>query len=97
MPADASDRVTAWRADNGDIAWTTESLLNRRLSGALAVGPLVVLGDGEGFVHFLSTATGEVQLRLPTDGSPVVGTPVVEGQTLLVTTRDGGLFAFRPN
>jgi outer membrane protein assembly factor BamB len=95
--ADASDRVTAWRADNGDIAWTTESLLNRRLSGALAVGPLVVLGDGEGFVHFLSTATGEVQLRLPTDGSPVVGTPVVEGQTLLVTTRDGGLFAFRPN
>jgi hypothetical protein len=24
-------------------------------------------------VHFLSTATGEQQLRLPTDGSPIVG------------------------
>ena len=95
--ADASDRITAWRADNGDIAWTTESMLNRQLSGALAVGPLVVFGDGQGLVHFLAAASGEAQLRLPTDGSAVVGTPILEGQTLVVTTRDGGLFAFRPN
>lgn len=94
--ADASDRITAWRADSGDIVWTTEAMLHRGLSGALAVGPVVVFGDSEGLVHFLSTASGEPQLRLPTDGSAVVGTPVLEGQTLLVTTRDGGLFAFRP-
>jgi outer membrane protein assembly factor BamB len=67
------------------------------LSGALAVGPVVLFGDVEGFVHFLAAATGEQQLRLPTDGSPVVGTPVISGNTVLVTTRDGGLFAFRPN
>jgi hypothetical protein len=27
----------------------------------------------------------------------VVGTPVLAGNTMLVATRDGGLFAFRPN
>jgi outer membrane protein assembly factor BamB len=95
--ADASDRITAWQADSGDVAWTNEKLLYRGLSGALAVGPSVVFGDSEGFVHFLATATGEQQLRLPTDGKPVIGTPVLAGTTLVVTTQSGGVYAFRPN
>ncbi len=94
--ADASDRISAWRAATGDVVWTSERLLNRGLSGALAVGPLVVFGDFEGQVHFLSTSTGELQLRLPTDGSPIVGPPLLAGGTLLVSTQSGGLFAFRP-
>lgn len=94
--ADASDRITAWRADSGDVAWTSEKLLYRGLSGALAVGPVVVFGDAEGYVHFLSTTDGATQLRLRTDSSGVVGTPVLSGRTLLVTTRRGGLYAFRP-
>jgi outer membrane assembly lipoprotein YfgL len=94
--ADASDRITAWQAGSSDVAWTSEKLLYRGLSGALAAGPTVVFGDSQGWVHFLSAATGELQLRLPTDGKPVVGTPVLSGTTLLVTTQDGGLFAFRP-
>ena len=95
--ADASDRITAWRTANGDVAWTSEKFLYRGLSGAAAVGPVVAFGDSEGVVHFLSTATGEPQLRLRTDGTPVVGTPALSGTTLLVVTASGGLFAFRPN
>jgi outer membrane assembly lipoprotein YfgL len=95
--ADATDRITAWKAASGDQAWQSEKFLHRGLAGALALGPVVVFGDSEGYVHFLSVETGETQLRLPTDGSPVVGTPVLAGQTLLVTTRNGGLFAFRPS
>ncbi|MBX3637617.1 MAG: outer membrane protein assembly factor BamB [Rubrivivax sp.] len=95
--ADASDRITAWRAATGDVVWNNEQLLYRGLGGALIVGPVVVFGDSEGWVHFLNAATGEQQLRLPTSGGPVVGTPALSGQTLLVTTRGGGLFAFRPN
>ena len=95
--ADASDRISAWRADTGDVVWQSEKLLYRGLSGGVAVGPVVVFGDSEGFVHFLDAATGEQQLRLPTDGKAVVGTPVLAGGTLLVTTQAGGLFAFRPN
>ncbi len=95
--ADASDRITAWRTDNGDVAWTSEKLLYRGLSGAAIVGPVVVFGDSEGVVHFLSSATGEPQLRLRTDGSAVIGTPVLSEATLLVVTAGGGLFAFRPD
>jgi len=94
--ADASDRLTAWRASNGDVAWTSEKYLHRGLSGALALGPSVVFGDSDGVVHFLATVSGEVQLRLPTDSSGVIGTPALSGTTLLVTTRKGGLYAFRP-
>ena len=93
---DASDRISAWRASNGDVAWTSEKYLHRGLSGAQVFGPAVVFGDSEGFVHFLAASSGELQLRLPTDGSAVLGTPALSGNTLLVTTSKGGLFAFRP-
>ena len=94
--ADASDRITAWRADNGDTAWTFEKLLYRGLSGFTVVGPVAVFGDADGWVHFHKLLDGEPQLRLSTDGSAVVGAPAVSGNTVLVVTRKGGLFAFRP-
>ena len=95
--ADASDRITAWSAANGDLQWTNERLLHRGLSGALAVGPSIVFGDSEGQVHFLDASDGKLQLRLATDGKPVVGTPALLDTTLLVATKAGGLFALRPN
>ena len=97
VAADASDRITAWRTASGDAAWSLEKLLYRSLSSPAIVNKMVVFGDVEGYVHWLSTADGTIKLRLPTDGSPVVGKPVLIGTTLLVTTRNGGLFAFRPD
>jgi outer membrane assembly lipoprotein YfgL len=94
--ADASDRVAAWRSAGGDAAWSVETLMYRGLSAPLAVGPTVVFGDAEGFVHWLSRDKGELQLRLPTDGSAVVVAPTLSGTTMLVVTKNGGLFAFRP-
>lgn len=94
--ADGSDRVSAWRAATGDLAWTSEKLLYRGLSAPVSVGRTVVFGDAEGQLHFLSREDGKTLLRLATDGSAVVGQPVLAGTTLLVVTRKGGLFAFRP-
>jgi outer membrane protein assembly factor BamB len=94
---DASDRLTAWNAETGDVLWTNERLLYRGLGGGLAVGPTVLFADAEGLVHFLSAADGKLQLRLSTDGKSAVGTPALSGTTVLVATRGGGLYAFRPN
>ena len=94
--ADASDRITAWRAANGDLAWTSESLRYRGLAAPLLVGRTVIFGDAEGQVHFLDRADGKTLLRLATDGSPVVGVPARTGNTILIVTRNGGLHAFRP-
>lgn len=96
VAADASDRITAWKRPNGDLAWTSETFVHRGLSGMRVAGRSVVAGDAQGIVHFLDRDTGESVLRLSTDGSPVVGVPAVLGNTLLVATRSGGLYAFRP-
>lgn len=96
VAADASDRISAWRTSNGEAAWTNEKLMYRELGAPLIIGPTVVFGDAEGTVHWLSRDKGEAVLRLPTDGSRAVGAPVVSGTTMLVVTRNGGLYAFRP-
>jgi len=93
---DATDRLSAWKMASGDLAWTHERLLYRSLSAPLSAGKTVVYGDVEGQVHFLSREDGKTLLRLPTDGSPIVAQPVLSGITMLVVTRNGGLFAFRP-
>ena len=94
--ADATDRITAWKTASGDVAWQSEKLLYRGLGAPLALPKAVVFGDSEGIVHFLSRDKGETLLRLTTDGSPVTAAPVVSGGTMLVVTRNGGLYAFRP-
>jgi outer membrane assembly lipoprotein YfgL len=94
--ADASDRIVAWKADNGETVWSSERMLLRGLSAPASIGPAVAFGDFEGYVHFLDRKDGQPLLRLATDGSAVVGKPALSGTTLLVVTRNGGLFAFRP-
>lgn len=93
---DASDRITARKRASGESAWTTELLLNRGLSAPVALGTTVVFGDFEGQLHFLSQDAGKPLLRLPTDGARIAVAPVVSDSTLLVVTRNGGAFAFRP-
>ena len=94
--ADANGRLTAWRTPSGDVAWTDSSLLYREPGGVLLAGAVAVVGDLEGQVHFVARESGRALLRLPTDGTPVVGAPVLAGQTIVVATRGGGLFGFRP-
>lgn len=94
--ADAADRITAWKADTGEVAWTTDAYLHRQLTTPFSLGPVLVFGDFEGQLHFLSADHGVAQLILPTDGAPMAAAPVVSGTTVLIVTRDGGLFALRP-
>jgi outer membrane protein assembly factor BamB len=89
--ADATDRVTAWRAASGDTAWTHERLLHRGLSGFALTPKAVVVGDVEGYLHFFDRATGATLQRIATDGSPVIGTPRLVGRTLVVVNRSGAV------
>ena len=94
--ADASDRLTAWRTKSGDVAWTSETLMFRSLGAPAVIGSSVVVGDSSGTVHWLSREKGEAQARVNTDGSAISVPPVVVGGLLIVVTRSGGVFAFRP-
>ena len=83
-------------AESGERAWVTDKLQYRGLSAPLALGRSVVVGDNTGLVHMLSREDGSPLNRLSTDGSPIVAAPVVAGNTLVVVTRNGGIYGFVP-
>ncbi|MBA2963194.1 outer membrane protein assembly factor BamB [Ramlibacter sp. MAH-25] len=93
---ESDGRVVAWRRDNGERAWTTDKLLHRGTGTPLLVGNSVAVGDSTGLLHVLSREDGKLLTRLTTDGSPVVAPPVIAGSTLVVVTRNGGVYGFVP-
>lgn len=93
---ESDGRVIAWRRSDGERLWTSERLRFRNLSGPILVGRSIVIGDESGTLHFLSRQDGAPLNRIPTDGSPIVSTPVLAGQTLIVVTQRGGIFGFKP-
>lgn len=89
-------KLTAWRRADGQTAWSTDRLLYRTLSAPLVVGRSVVVGDSNGNLHMLSREDGAALNRLPTDGSAIIGGPVLAGDALVAVTKSGGVFGFRP-
>jgi outer membrane protein assembly factor BamB len=89
-------KVVAWRRTDGERVWTSERLLYRYLSAPLVVGRSVVIGDTTGLVHLLSREDGSPLTRLNTDSSGVSAGPVLSGNTLVVITRNGGVYGFAP-
>lgn len=92
--AESDGKVIAWNRGNGERLWQTEQLLNRNLSAPAVLEKAIAVGDSTGWVHFLSKTDGSPLNRLATDGSAMAVAPVVVGNTLVVVTRNGGVFGF---
>ncbi|MDW8336909.1 MAG: outer membrane protein assembly factor BamB [Tepidimonas sp.] len=93
---EANGRVIALARRDGARLWTHERLLHRGLSAPLAIGRSLAIGDAQGYVHLLARADGAMLNRLATDGSAIVEGPLAVGNTLIAVTRNGGIFAWRP-
>ena len=93
---ESDGKVVAWRRADGANAWASERLQYRSLSAPLVVGRSVVIGDGNGNLHMLSREDGSPLNRLTTDGSAIIGNPVLAGDALVAVTKSGGVFGFRP-
>lgn len=89
--------VSAWNRKDGYRIWSSERLQYRNLTAPLLLGRSVVIGDDSGLVHFLSRDDGMPLNRVVTDGSGIVISPVVAADTLIVITRKGNVFGFRPD
>ena len=94
--SEADGRVQAWQRTTGEPAWSIDRLKYRSLSAPLALGRVVAVGDGSGNVFLISREDGSEMARLTTDGSAVLSAPVLAGDALVVQTRNGGVFAWRP-
>jgi outer membrane protein assembly factor BamB len=88
--------VVAWRRADGERAWQSERFKYRTLTAPLAVGRSLIIGDSTGLVHVISREDGAPLNRLTPDGSAIAATPVLAGNTVVVVTRNGGVFGYRP-
>ncbi len=93
---ESDGKVIVWRRSDGERAWDTERLKYRSLTAPLLVGRSIAIGDGEGVVHLLSSEDGAPLNRISTDGSAIKVAPVLAGETLVIVTRNGGVFGFKP-
>ncbi len=91
--ADVRGGVTAYTRDAGLNVWRNDQLANRRLSAPVSFGRAVVVGDGQGYVHFLSRESGAFIGRVSTDGSAIASTPLVAGANLIFQTQSGAVVA----
>jgi len=94
--ADEKSVVHGFNAQNGADLWKNDALLWRDLGTPLAFGRAVIVGDSEGWLHFLSRDDGKFVARVKTDSSAIGAAPVVVGQTLVVQTRGGGVYGYLP-
>lgn len=93
---ESDGRVLAWQRASGERAWAIDRLKHRDLSAPLAVGRVVVVGDRLGQVHLLSREDGSEMTRLSADGSAITAAPILAGDAVVVQTRNGGVYAWRP-
>jgi outer membrane protein assembly factor BamB len=93
---ESDGKVVSWRRADGERAWVSERLRYRALTDPLVVGRSVAVGDETGLVHLLSREDGSALARVSTDGSAVIAAPVLVGGTLVVVTRNGGVYGFKP-
>ena len=94
--ADEKSVVHGFNATNSAELWKNDALLWRDLGAPLAFGRAVIVGDFEGWLHFLSRDDGQFVARVKTDSSAINAAPVVVGQTLVVQTSGGGVYGYLP-
>jgi outer membrane protein assembly factor BamB len=69
----------------------------RDVGEPLAVGRVVVMGDKQGYLHFLEQSSGQAIARVRVDSSGISAAPIVASGLLIIQTRGGTLSAYRPN
>lgn len=86
--------VSALDRATGTVVWEQKSLLHRGLTGPAVFGNAVVVGDFEGYLHWLSVDDGTLIARTKAGKASIVTAPMVVGNKLFVQDEAGLLHAF---
>jgi outer membrane protein assembly factor BamB len=92
------DNDTVWALDrrNGGTLWKQTALNRRSLSTPVTVdGSYVVVGDFEGYLHWLDATDGSLVGRVRADKEGIAAAPVFRNNTLYVLSNGGTLSAFQ--
>jgi len=94
---DATSQVWSLHTVNGASLWRQDQLQYRSLTAPAVMGNYVVVGDFEGYLHWLSLEDGHLAARMRGDSDGFSVAPVISGNMLISYGRDGGLTAFKVN
>lgn len=89
--------VTAWNRSDGSRLWSIDRYKHRKLTAPLLLGRSIVFGDESGTVHLVSRDDGAPLNRISTDGSGIAAAPTVASDTLVIVSRNGSVYGFRPD
>ncbi|MBS0922886.1 outer membrane protein assembly factor BamB [Providencia sp. JGM181] len=89
---DQTDRVLAVRKSDGVTLWTQDQLLNRGLSAPEVYNGYIVVGDKEGYLHWLDTSTGGFVAQNKLNSSGIHSRPAIASDKLMVQTRNGTVY-----
>ena len=80
---------------NGLEQWSQLLLTNRGVTGPVVVGKYIVVGDFEGYLHWIDKETGEMVARHQVDNSAIYATPIVDKGIIYAESRDGDIEAIK--
>jgi len=86
--------VVAYDRRRGAPVWRQEDLRLRDVTAAARFRDFLVVGDFEGYLHWLDPADGRFRARARAGSDRITGPPLVLGQTLYVQRDDGSVAAF---
>lgn len=90
----ANSAIYSLDFSTGKTFWRQGDLKQRRISAPLAMDEAIVVGDVEGYLHFLSREDGRFIGRFATTNSPIMPKLSMLGKSsLLLQNRNGDVFA----
>jgi outer membrane protein assembly factor BamB len=89
------DHSVIWAFDrfNGGSIWKMEGLLNRDVTAPSPVGSYLVVGDFNGYLHWLDKTTGTFVARQKISSDRIIAPPVTAGNVVYAFASDGELAA----
>lgn len=93
--ADADGEVVALKARTGAEVWRQNVLLHRGLSPIAVMDDTIVVGDFQGYLHWLDKASGALAARVATGGARISTQPLVVGDMVVVVNDRGLINAYR--
>jgi outer membrane protein assembly factor BamB len=93
---DSDDNIWAAATEDGAGRWKQEQLRHRLLTAPALLGDYVVVGDLEGWLHWISRKDGTLAGRVKAASGAITARPLVAEGRLYVYADDGTLAAFSP-
>jgi len=93
--SESGGSVMALSRFTGREIWKKDNLLNRYPSAPVIIGDSIIVGDLEGYLHWLDKESGETQQRISIGKDKISSVPLVMEDTVIVQTDGGNLVSVK--